>query len=240
MCAASYLYSVHREGVPQPPPPLRINTCFEGSTNMPQRRQLDPVLKGRINNRTDTDRSLSSPECGTKCHFQALATSLQLPQVLEFPGKLYTGGSGQAVSVPDDQQFVSSSLSTHKEPFIRRGIATNVRLFRGAVCPQFIFMDDNARPHRVNLVDEYHEGEYIRRMDWPAMSPDLNSIEHTWDALGRRVATHQPPSRTLSTLRNALHQEWKQLSAELLNHVIEGMPRRCDVCVALRGNYTPY
>ncbi|KAJ4425482.1 hypothetical protein ANN_28098 [Periplaneta americana] len=122
----------------------------------------------------------------------------------------------------------------------RRGIATNVRLFRGAVCPQFIFMDDNARPHRVNLVDEYHEGEYIRRMDWPAMSPDLNSIEHTWDALGRRVATHQPPSRTLSTLRNALHQEWKQLSAELLNHVIEGMPRRCDVCVALRGNYTPY
>ncbi|KAJ4448449.1 hypothetical protein ANN_10465 [Periplaneta americana] len=89
-------------------------------------------------------------------------------------------------------------------------------------------MDFNARPHRANLVDEYYEEEEILRMDWPAMSPDLNPIEHVWGALGRRVAAHQPPSRTLSTLRNALLQEWKQ-----------GMPRRCD-CVAMRSNHTPY
>ncbi|KAJ4436830.1 hypothetical protein ANN_16962 [Periplaneta americana] len=116
----------------------------------------------------------------------------------------------------------------------------HVQLFRGVVGPHFIFMDDNARLHRANLVDEYHEGEDIRRMDWPAMSPDLNAIEHAWGALGRRVAAHQPPSRTLSTLRNALRQEWKQLPAELLNHLIEGMPRCYDACVAMRGNHFPY
>ncbi|KAJ4440749.1 hypothetical protein ANN_08973 [Periplaneta americana] len=85
----------------------------------------------------------------------------------------------------------------------------HVRLFRGAVGLHFIFIDDNARPHRANLVDEYYEEEEILRMYWPAMSPDLNPIEHAWDALGRRVAARQPPSRTLSTLRNALRQEWK-------------------------------
>ncbi|GBL77796.1 hypothetical protein AVEN_152995-1 [Araneus ventricosus] len=32
-----------------------------------------------------------------------------------------------------------------------------VRLFKGAVGPEFILMDDNARPHRALLVDEFLE-----------------------------------------------------------------------------------
>ncbi|GFW56872.1 transposable element Tcb1 transposase [Trichonephila clavipes] len=30
----------------------------------------------------------------------------------------------------------------------------HVRLFRGAMGAEFLFMDDNARPHRANIVDE--------------------------------------------------------------------------------------
>ncbi|GBO16452.1 hypothetical protein AVEN_189789-1 [Araneus ventricosus] len=47
-----------------------------------------------------------------------------------------------------------------------------VRLFRGAVGPEFILMDDNARPHRALLVNEFLESGDIRRMDWPTRSPD--------------------------------------------------------------------
>ncbi|GFU91935.1 transposable element Tc3 transposase [Trichonephila clavipes] len=64
----------------------------------------------------------------------------------------------------------------------------HVRLFRGANGPDFIFMDDNARPHRTPAVEELLESEDINRLDWPAYSPYLNSIEHEWDALGRRIA----------------------------------------------------
>ncbi|GFT92627.1 transposable element Tcb2 transposase [Trichonephila clavipes] len=54
----------------------------------------------------------------------------------------------------------------------------HVRLFRGAMGAEFLFMDDNACPHRANIVDECLQSEDITRMDWPAYSPDLNPIEH--------------------------------------------------------------
>ncbi|GFX98323.1 cubilin [Trichonephila clavipes] len=52
----------------------------------------------------------------------------------------------------------------------------HVRLFQGAMGAEFLFMDDNARPHRANNVDECLQSEVITRMDWPAYSPDLNPI----------------------------------------------------------------
>ncbi|GFY14200.1 transposable element Tcb2 transposase [Trichonephila clavipes] len=63
----------------------------------------------------------------------------------------------------------------------------HVRLFRDVMGAEFLFMDDNARPHRANIVDECLQSEDITRMDWPAYSPDLNPIEYVWDIFGRRI-----------------------------------------------------
>ncbi|GFV12627.1 transposable element Tcb1 transposase [Trichonephila clavipes] len=54
----------------------------------------------------------------------------------------------------------------------------HVRLFRGAMGAEFLFMDDNSRPHHANVVDECLPSEDITPMDWPAYSPNLNPIEH--------------------------------------------------------------
>ncbi|GFS89520.1 transposable element Tcb1 transposase [Trichonephila clavipes] len=72
-----------------------------------------------------------------------------------------------------------------------------VRLYAAAVGPTFVLMDDNARPHRADIVDDYLESEGIARMTWSAYSPDLNPIENLVDALGRAVSSRFPPPATL-------------------------------------------
>ncbi|GFS85779.1 transposable element Tc1 transposase [Trichonephila clavipes] len=75
-----------------------------------------------------------------------------------------------------------------------------VRLFRGAMGLQFLFMDNNAPCHRTVAVEQLLESEDIERMDWPARSPDLNPIEHVWDFLGRRLAARTLPPVTIREL----------------------------------------
>ncbi|GFV76802.1 DDE_3 domain-containing protein [Trichonephila clavipes] len=54
----------------------------------------------------------------------------------------------------------------------------HVRLLRGAMGAEFLFVDGNDRSHRANVVDECLQSEDITRIYWPAYSPDLNPIEH--------------------------------------------------------------
>ncbi|GFU96629.1 transposable element Tcb1 transposase [Trichonephila clavipes] len=76
-----------------------------------------------------------------------------------------------------------------------------MRLFRGAMGLPFLFMDDNAPCHRTVAAEQLLESEDIERMDLPALSPDLNPIEHVLDFLGRRLAARTLPPVTIRELR---------------------------------------
>ncbi|GFX72494.1 transposable element Tc3 transposase [Trichonephila clavipes] len=115
-----------------------------------------------------------------------------------------------------------------------------VRLFRGAMGQQFLFMHDNAPCHRTVAAEQLLESENIERMDWPARSPDLNPIEHVWDFLGRRLAARTLPPLTIRELRLALQDEWAAMPQQLIDTLILSMGRRCETCLAVRGDHIPY
>ncbi|GFW60450.1 transposable element Tcb2 transposase [Trichonephila clavipes] len=97
--------------------------------------------------------------------------------------------------------------------------------YAAAIGDDFLLMGDNCRPHRANLVEDSLFEEGIVRMEWPACSPDMNPIEHVWDALGRRVAGRQPPPQTLQEQERDLLEEWDRIPQLGINSLIDSMPQ---------------
>ncbi|GFW58453.1 transposable element Tcb2 transposase [Trichonephila clavipes] len=85
------------------------------------------------------------------------------------PGVLFWGGimlNGRTALHNFDRGSVIG------DRYCEKVLLPHVRLFQGAIDPDFICMDDNARPHRSLAVEELLESEDITRMDWQAYSPD--------------------------------------------------------------------
>ena len=101
-------------------------------------------------------------------------------------------------------------------------------------------MNDNARPHRSRAATAYLQSEAVTSVHWPAMSPDLNPIEHIWDMLSRRIQAREPPVQNILQLEVTLHREWQQLSQQDIRRLTGGMRRRVEAVIQARGGYTRY
>ncbi|GFV46988.1 transposable element Tcb1 transposase [Trichonephila clavipes] len=110
-----------------------------------------------------------------------------------------------------------------------------MRLYAAAVGSTFVLIDDNARPYRADIVDDYQESEGIERMTWPAYSPDLNLIENLWDDLGRAVSSRFPTSATLIQLETVLQEEWRLLNNVVVDHLIESIVKRLVIPAVIGG-----
>ncbi|GFU86573.1 transposable element Tcb2 transposase [Trichonephila clavipes] len=88
------------------------------------------------------------------------------------------------------------------------------RLFRGAMGLQFLFMDDNASCHRTVAAEQLLES--------------------------RRLAARTLPPVTIRELRLALQDEWAAMPHQLIDTFILSMGRRCETCLAVRGDHIPY
>lgn len=103
-----------------------------------------------------------------------------------------------------------------------------------------IFMDDNARPHRSRAVSQVIQNNALTHLPWPAMSPDLNPLEHIWDILGRLIQRRDPPPQNLRELEAALHEEWQQLPLERFRRLVRGMRRRLQAVIQVLGGSSRY
>jgi len=114
------------------------------------------------------------------------------------------------------------------------------------------FQQDNARPHTAKRTAQFLQAlarkHGLTIMDWPANSPDLSPIEDLWAHLKYELRRQYPdtarlkgsPQTIKATLQERLHKIWWGIGEDLLNNLIESMPRRVEEVIAVRGWYTSH
>nr|CAH7718655.1 unnamed protein product [Callosobruchus chinensis] len=124
--------------------------------------------------------------------------------------------------------------------YLQNIINAIVQPLRNEIGDQFIFMDDNARPHRTRAFQQTLENGNIARLEWPAMSPDMNPKEHVWDYVSRAIFNRNNPPRSTQELFVAAIEEWDNIPQEVIYNLIIGMHRRVDALIRSRGGNTKY
>ena len=100
-------------------------------------------------------------------------------------------------------------------------------------------MHDNARPHVARIYRQFLNRNNVKVLPWPAVSPDMNLIEHIWDYLGRKVRA-RGNVHNLRDLENALIQEWNNITNAVIRRYVRSMRGRLGACINSRGGHTRY
>ena len=75
---------------------------------------------------------------------------------------------------------------------------------------------------------------------WPANSPDLNPIENLWHILKVNIRKRKHQPRTREELIEAVLEEWEKLDMEIVNNLIDSMPRRMRAVIKAKGGPIGY
>ena len=100
-------------------------------------------------------------------------------------------------------------------------------------------MHDNARPHVARTYRQFLNTNNVNVLPWPAVSPDMNPIEHIWDYLGRKVRA-RGNEHNLRDLENALIQEWNNIPNIVVRRYVRSMRGHLAAFLNIRGGHTRY
>lgn len=103
-----------------------------------------------------------------------------------------------------------------------------------------IFQQDNDPKHTSKRAQKWFEEQDIKLLDWPAQSPDLNPIEHTWNHLKRSLSGYESAPTGVHQLWERVVVEWGKISVEECQKWIESMPRRVEAVIKAKGAHTKY
>ena len=103
----------------------------------------------------------------------------------------------------------------------------------------WIFQDDNAPCHRAKKVQHWYRTHRVKRMDWPAQSPDLNPIENLWYRVSTIIGKNKPKTKR-ELIEQVIAAWYRVISAEELKKLVDSLPRRCKMVIENNGWPTKY
>jgi hypothetical protein len=97
-----------------------------------------------------------------------------------------------------------------------------------------IVMEDGAGPHKNRYSAEVYTTESIKKLDWPANSPDLNAIKPCWMWI-KRETTRKGPINSKAKLTADWETCWENLPQLTIQAWIERIQRHVKEVVRLGG-----
>ncbi|GFS21147.1 transposable element Tcb1 transposase [Elysia marginata] len=103
-------------------------------------------------------------------------------------------------------------------------------------CIEILFFNKTkqelTQPDTLNSFLEQSDVQVLPR---PALSPDLNAIEHLWDYLQRRLDCQDHQPQNAEDLEHSLRRHWNAIPRHFLQTLVSSMGRRCAAVLEAQG-----
>ena len=105
---------------------------------------------------------------------------------------------------------------------------------------EVVFQQDGDPKHSAKIVKKWLSEQNFQLMNWPAQSPDLNPIKNLWSIVGRRLGLYQSAPSNLEELWARVQLEWQNIPKEIIQELVESMPKPINMVLKTKGLSTKY
>ncbi|CAL5982297.1 DDE_superfamily endonuclease domain-containing protein [Hexamita inflata] len=97
---------------------------------------------------------------------------------------------------------------------------------------------DNAPIHFSKYMKNFYTANNIELYRFPVMSPDLNPLFHCWNPLKSNISPEE--CTTYDLLNEEVKRALEQISLDIINHLIDSMPKRLEEVIKQKGDATKH
>ena len=102
----------------------------------------------------------------------------------------------------------------------------------------FIFQQDNDPKHTSKVASKFVVKNNIKKLEWPPQSPDLNPIKNLWTLLDEHIPSSARTNK--ESFWEAVQQTWYTFPINILENLVESMPKRLQAVIDSNGGPTKY
>ena len=105
---------------------------------------------------------------------------------------------------------------------------------------EITFQQDGDRKHTSRYTMHWLEVRGIKVLPWPAVSPDMNLIEHVWEYIDYRLRKRPHAARNEAELWEWLQEEWYSIPDDFILTLYKSMVKRVADLKEAEGWNTGY
>jgi Transposase/DDE superfamily endonuclease len=102
----------------------------------------------------------------------------------------------------------------------------------------WLLHDNDPGRHKSQVLKTFMHNNYVRPLDFPPYSPDLNPIENVWKEMDLRMASTQ--ADTKDELEDLVANTWATLTPDYCAGLARSMVKRIAQVIERNGAYTDY